>query len=107
MTISITHGISQHKFFIIAQPKRFYEEPRRDPDHKPIIILTDPKSKKIEQAELHGICTVPICEFHHHNMLCLAAYGSDAETVKKGLLEKYSEELHEDPTVEFWLLKKI
>lgn len=105
MTIKIKHGIPKHPYFIIAQPKRSYEESRTS-ENKPIIELTDPITNDLIKAELQDYWTVPADDFESMRALALMAYGYHPADLKQKLLEKYPE-LRQNFIIEYWLLKRI
>lgn len=107
MTISIAHGEPQTPYFIIAQLRREYKEPRIDRKDKPIIELNDPITKKKTKAELVDICTVHNEEtFNRLSILSLLAYGVYPDQLKTSLLNRYPQ-LKENFECEFWILKRL
>lgn len=106
MTISITHGQPQTPFFLIAFPKREYNEPRGC-DGKTIIQLKDEKNKTVTNARFFGSYDIPIEEFSSRTGLALLAYGVEAPLLEKALLKKYPELHNPGAIVEYWILKKV
>jgi hypothetical protein len=105
MELTIKHGISKNEFFLIAQPKRRYEESRLGAD-KPIITLEDPKTGNPIKTELYEYWTATSEQFEEMNALALLAYGWPAKQLKQHLVNKYPE-LNENFVVEYWLLKRL
>lgn len=93
-------------YFIIAQPKCKYDEPRIDRVDKPIVTLNDAKKKKAYQAELIDLWTVEEKDFDAMNAISLMAYGMTASKLKVHMLEKYPQ-LKEEFEIEYWLLKRL
>lgn len=106
MTISITHGEPVTHFFLIAYPKRPYNEPRGC-DGKTIIELKDEKTKKVINARFFGSFDIPIEEFSTRVGLARLAYGVEAPILKEALLKKYPELHNPGAIVEYWILKRI
>lgn len=107
MTISIPHGAPQTPFFIIAQPRREYKEPRIDRIDTPIIELTDPVSKDKFRAELVDICTVHDEEsFNRLSVFSLMAYGLYPHQLKPDLIKRYPQ-MKDKFEIEYWILKRL
>jgi|WetSurMetagenome_2_1015567.scaffolds.fasta_scaffold485747_2 hypothetical protein len=108
MNIQIKHGIPNHNFFIVAQPKRSYDEARIGTENKPIVTLTDPKNpENIISAELYDYWTISSeREFIEMDGFSFMAYGVSATVLKSQLMERYPE-LRQNFIIEYWLLRKI
>lgn len=106
MLIKIQHGIPQSNYFIIAQPKREYNEPRIGIKDATMVKMTDPKSKEPTDAILVDTWTMEMKELEEMNSLALLAYGITGAQLKTLMLQKYPE-LNQNSKVEYWLMKRL
>ena len=105
MTIKIQHGSPNNDYFIIAQPRREYQEPRIGAS--PVVEMTDPKNKKlVTKAVFISMWPVSMDDFEKMNGFSMLAYGISAVELKKAMFHKYPE-LKENSTIEYWLLKRL
>lgn len=107
MTIEINHGEPKTPYFVIAQPKRTYNEPRGGMP-RPVVVFKDEKTGSVLfKAEFHGNINYTMDELVKSNTLPLLAYGCKADFLKEHLIKKYPELNKPDAIVEFWILKRI
>jgi hypothetical protein len=104
MTITIDHGLPNSPYFLIAQPKRSYDEPRGC-NGETIVNLQF--NKQIIKTAYFSCLQFDIREIQNYNAISLLAYGINAEKLKEELIKKYPELEKPGALVEYWILKRV
>lgn len=104
MILTVNQSEPDSPYFLVAMPKRSYDEPRGY-DGSTIVELRD--KGQVTKAAFYGYFEVSMFEFEMFDSYARIAYGVSAKTVKSQLLKKYPELNNPGAKVEYWILKRI